>query len=275
MPPRWVIFTDLDGTLLDHATYRWEAATPALARLQAAHIPVVLCTSKTRAETQRIRAELGLRDPFIVENGGAIYLPVGYFPFPLPEARRRDDLDVIELGTSYDRLVRALSEAAAATGMRVRGFAEMTDAEVAALTGLDPQAAGLARQREYDEAFLLETTDEKSQQHFFVRLEQQGLRCVRGGRFWHLMGNNDKGITVRRLTELYRQRDGNITTVGLGDSPNDVDFLRVVDVPILVALRDGTYDPEVCRLLPKIGLAPAPGPAGWNAAILELLETGK
>lgn len=271
---RWVIFTDLDGTLLDAETYRWEAAAEALERLCAAHIPVMLCTSKTRAETEPLRDALGLTDPFVVENGGAIYVPRHYFPFTVPGAHPRSSFEVLELGTPYDKLVHALEEAAAATGVEVRGFFQMSSAEVATLCGLDPEAAARARQREYDEPFVLEARDAEKQERFFARLQQQGLRSVRGGRFWHLMGNNDKGVAVERLTELYRQRDGEISTVGLGDSPNDADFLRAVDVPILVAQPDGSHDEEVRNLIPTARLAPGAGPVGWNAAVLELLERG-
>jgi mannosyl-3-phosphoglycerate phosphatase len=266
-----VVFTDLDGTLLDAKNYRWEAAAPALSQLRAALIPLVLCTSKTRAETEVIRAELGLDDPFVVENGGAIYVRNDYFPFTLPGARSRGNFRLIELGTPYEKLVRALEEAATATGVVVRGFSQMSDKEVAELCGLSRTEAKQARMREFDEAFLLDTQDAKKQERFFSRLQQQELRCVRGGRFWHLMGNNDKGAAVARLLELYRQRDGQITSVGLGDSPTDLDFLRVVELPVLVQLPDGTYDAEVRKQLPHLTLAPAPGPAGWNAAVLEIL----
>ena len=48
--PHLIIFSDLDGTLLDHDDYRWQAADPALARLRAANIPLVLNSSKTVPE---------------------------------------------------------------------------------------------------------------------------------------------------------------------------------------------------------------------------------
>ena len=40
-----MVFTDLDGTLLDHDTYAFDAARPALAALTARAIPVVPVTS--------------------------------------------------------------------------------------------------------------------------------------------------------------------------------------------------------------------------------------
>ena len=42
---RWLVFTDLDGTLLDE-DYGWEAARPAVEALRAASIPIILNSSK-------------------------------------------------------------------------------------------------------------------------------------------------------------------------------------------------------------------------------------
>lgn len=269
---RLIIFTDLDGTLLDHATYRWQAAEPALRRLRLLGIPVVLCTSKTRAEVLPLRKELGLRDPFVVENGGAVCIPRNYFPFALPTARVEAGFQVLELGLRYSNLVRALDEAAKTSGVKVRGFSHMSEKEVAARCGLNRATARLARKREYDEPFLLETGTPKQKERFFRWLQQRGLRWREGGRFCHVMGDNDKGAAVGRLIDLYRQQYGDIRTVGLGDSPNDLDFLRLVDCSVLVAGPDGRHDLELRAKLTQPRLAAGAGPVGWNEALLELLE---
>lgn len=70
-----VIYTDLDGTLLDHHTYSAEAASATLSKLRGLGIPVIPCTSKTVAETRPIAAQLGLDGPMIVENGAAVWIP--------------------------------------------------------------------------------------------------------------------------------------------------------------------------------------------------------
>ncbi|MFQ5663382.1 MAG: HAD-IIB family hydrolase [Terriglobia bacterium] len=269
---RLSVFTDLDGTLLDHNTYRWEAAQPALRRLRARGIPVVLCTSKTRAEVLPLQEALGLRHPFVSENGGAVYVPRNYFPFALPTARVEAGFQVLELGQHYQKLVRALDEAAKTSGVEVRGFNRMTDKEVAQLCRLTRSAARLARRREYDEPFLLVKGTPRQKERFFRWLQQRGLRWRQGGRFYHLMGDNDKGVAVARLIELYRQQYGEIRSAGLGDSPNDLDFLAVVDWAVLVARPDGSHDAEVRAKVPGIRLAAGVGPKGWNDAVLEMLD---
>ena len=78
---RMIIVTDLDGTLLHPRTYSFEEALPALKLVRERGVPLVLCSSKTRAELEVCRKRLDNGHPFISENGGGIYLPAGYFPF--------------------------------------------------------------------------------------------------------------------------------------------------------------------------------------------------
>ncbi len=65
-----VVVSDLDGTLLHRETYSFDEALPGIASLKERAIPVILVSSKTRAEIEPIREALGLEDPFVVENGG-------------------------------------------------------------------------------------------------------------------------------------------------------------------------------------------------------------
>ncbi|MFQ5991103.1 MAG: HAD-IIB family hydrolase [Nitrospiraceae bacterium] len=269
---RFIVFTDLDGTLLDSVTYSWEAAADALHLLRARQIPLVLTSSKTRAEIEPIRSHLQNQYPFIVENGGAIYTPKGLFPFPLEGAAVRGPYQIIELGTPYPRLRAALKEIEGALGVPLRGFGDMPAEEVAERTGLAHPESILAKQREYDEPFLIEG-DASILGALTRQAEARGLHCMTGGRFYHLAGDSDKGKACQILTECYRRLSTGkapVTTVGLGDQPNDLPMLVAVDRPILVQLPTGSYHPGVS--LPNLVRATGIGPAGWNQAILELLR---
>ena len=56
--PPLLVFTDLDGSLLDHDTYDWQPASAWLTRLEQRAIPVIPTTSKTRAELLACNARL-------------------------------------------------------------------------------------------------------------------------------------------------------------------------------------------------------------------------
>jgi mannosyl-3-phosphoglycerate phosphatase len=261
-----VVITDLDGTLLDHQTYSWEPAQPALDALARRDIPVVLCTSKPRAEVEPLRSALANRHPFIVENGGAAFLPRGYFPFAVPAAVSRDGYEAVEFGSPYAELVDALEAATRASRVPVRGFHAMTAEEISERSGLPQEKSRLAKLREYDEPFYI--LDPSRESALLREIERLGKRWTRGDRFFHITGSNDKATAVRRLTELYRQAHGAVTTIGLGDAPNDSEFLSIVDTPILVRSR---FSSALQALVPNGRLTNRPGPEGWNEAILEMI----
>lgn len=263
---RLVIFTDLDGTLLDHDTYSFEPALPALKLLESNEIPLVICTSKTRAEIERYRRLLGNKHPFIAENGGGIFIPEGYFTRGFDFDSKRDGYFVIEPGTPHKELKDALKSISKQTGINIKGISEMGVSEIMKNTGLDEESAKLASKRDYGEPFLIEG-DEDAAEIVKDQIYNKGYRYTRGGRFHHILGANDKGKAVRILTDLYKNEAGYIETVGIGDSLNDLPMLETVDIPVLVQKPDGRYDAGI--RLNNLILADGIGPRGWNSAILK------
>jgi mannosyl-3-phosphoglycerate phosphatase len=264
----WVIFTDLDGTLLDHTTYRWTAARRALAILRRRAVPLVIVTSKTCAEVLPILRALRRREPFVVENGGAIYFPEGYFPSRIAEAAPATrGLRRVKLGAPRRRLVAALIRAGRRGGVRVRSFAAMGAREVAERTGMTLLEARRATRREFDEPFVLLDRTDRAWERLRAEIRRQGFHVTRGSRFFHILGNNDKGAAVHRLMTWFQKAVGTeVRSVGLGDSPNDIPMLRAVDVPVLVGRPgapeglvpwDGTERLCVCWLdSGKVGFCP-------------------
>ena len=269
-----MFFTDVDGTLLDHRTYSWIAARPALRALARGQQPLVIVTSKTHAEVLPLLRELGRREPFVVENGGAIYVPAGYFPFRLAGAKPASQgWERVALGTPYTRLVAALTTAARRAQVGVRGFSQMSAREVAERAGLELVGAQRARHREFDEPFVITEGGMGAWPRLRREIQQLGLHATRGSRFFHIVGKNDKGAAVQRLTAWFRRAepDGTLLTIGLGDSPNDIPLLRAVDCPLVVARPGGRYDRETLRAVPHARRAGGIGPAGWNRAVLRLI----
>ncbi len=264
----WLVFTDLDGTLLDHGTYSFEPARPALEALAAAGVPLILCTSKTRAETECWRRALENTHPFIVENGGAVFVPEGYFPFDAGFDRREAGYGILEFGRPYAELRWALDAIRKATGLPLRGFGDMTVDEIAGRCGFTREDAELAAKREYDEPFI--GADAVALAAVVREAEAAALSVVSGGRFHHLVGGSDKGRAVRAVRELYVKSRGPVRTIGLGDSPNDEPMLRAVDVPVLVRKPGGGHFDGLH--LAGLVIAPYAGPEGWREAVLELLR---
>jgi len=270
---RMLVVTDLDGTLLDDETYDCEAARPALEALRARGVPLILCSSKTRAEMEPLAGRLGLDSPLIVENGGAVVAPARLLPALPARARREGDRVVLSLGTERRELVATLADVAREAGVAVRFFSQMSQAEVLALTGLRPDAAALALKREYDEPFVVvgaSSHDPALDERLDGAARARGLRVTRGGRFHHLTGPTDKGRALRALVQLSPGLAGAFS-IGLGDAANDLPMLQAVDRPIVMPRSGGGFDPVLAATLPHAERAPAPGPGGWARAVLAVL----
>ncbi len=263
-----IVFSDLDGTLLDAATYRYEPARPAIDALAEAGIPLIFCTSKTRPETERWRRVLANVHPFIVENGGAVVVPEGTFGPDVRFDRRDGGYGLLEFGRPYAELRRALAEIRQATGLPLRGFGDMSTGEIAERCGFAQEDAALAAARDYDEPFIGAGANELPR--VGREAERRGLRVIGGGRFQHLSGGSDKGRAVRALRSLYELGRGRVRAVALGDSANDEPMLREADIPVLVPRPGGGPGPALD--VPGLTIAPGPGPEGWRDVVLALLR---
>lgn len=270
MTQRLIVISDLDGTLLDQQTYRYEVCLPTIQKLLSLKIPLILCSSKTRCEILPLWKKLGLHDPFVVENGGAIYFPVGYFSFSVEGAKPRGEFAAIEFGTDISMLRQALAEAARQCQVKVSSFGSMDLDEISALTGLPRDQALLAGMREYDEPFVVE---EQDRQEIYANLAARGLNVIEGDRFSHLTGGNDKGRAVKVLLDLYRRNGPLEISVGLGNSANDLAFLLEVDRPVAIRNPDGTWDAGLQRAIPNIGKSRGVGPDGWRETVEDILAS--
>lgn len=257
-----LVFTDLDGSLLDHDTYEWQPARPWLERLRQAGVPVIPVTSKTRAELMALRLELGLVDsPFIAENGAVIGLPPAWQHARLD----RDPSDPHGLAIKTPGLdigyVRARLEVIRQRlGVKFLAMGEMTLEEIMAYTGLPEPAARQARVREGSEPLIWQD-DDTAIDVFRQALAGDALRLTRGGRFWHVMGEVHKGASMAWLVERFiALRGRKPLTLGLGDGPNDIPMLETADRAVLIPGHHGQrVDVDNANLY----CAAAYGPEGW------------
>jgi len=270
--PKVIIFTDLDGTLLDQETYSFEPAQPALRVIREKDIPLVLSSSKTRAEIEFYRRKLENGHPFISENGGAVFIPKDYFSFQFPYDRETDWFFVLELGTFYPRIIEVLEWIKKETGILIKGFSDLTEKEISSICRLDSKEAELAKEREYDEPFIIEGS-EKEVDLVKEKIKQRGLNYVWGGRFHHILGKNDKGKAVEILKELYENQFFSIFTIGIGDSLNDLPMLRAVDHPIFLKEEDPL--PDVPSSVQNLAIIEGRGPRVWSKVVLNALKEWK
>ena len=252
--PPLIVFSDLDGTLLDHRTYDHRPAQPALDRLEALGIPLILASSKTAAEIAELRHALGRPDcPAIVENGAGILEP---------------DSNTGDGQGDYPRLRAALAALPNDLRSGFVGFADLGVEGVARVTGLAPKVAERAAERRFSEPGLWQAEPEDLDR-FLAALAEAGVTGRRGGRFLTLSFG---GTKADRMGEI-AARFGTPPSVAAGDAPNDREMLETADYGIIVANLHGNPLPELAgEAEGRVIRTREPGPAGWNIAMLDLLE---
>jgi mannosyl-3-phosphoglycerate phosphatase family protein len=259
--PIYLVATDLDGTLLDHDSYSCEPARPMLDQLEMLRIPVVFVSSKTRSEILALRRELDNEHPFIVENGAAALIPAGYFTRMPAGCVERDGYWVRDFAPPRSTWTSLLDALRTRFPGAFQDFSTAGIDGIVAMTGLSPQAAALANEREYSEPVQWRGTD-RDLAAFLAAVDAEGGRALRGGRFISIAGDADKGRAWCWLREVYALAAGGaqIYDLGLGDGQNDIPLLEVTrtaapipaqgrPLPVLerdggVLVAKGLYGPE-------------------------------
>jgi mannosyl-3-phosphoglycerate phosphatase len=264
-----IIFTDLDGTLLDHHTYSWQAAQPAIDLCHRQGVPIILNSSKTRAELVVLQEKLSISDPFISENGGGVFFSENRVKEPPTGSILDGGYWKWGLGASYETLVQGLKELRTLLGWPMIGFSDMSIEEISKCTNLDLKASRLAAMREFDEPFIIPDNASVDVEALMNAARDKGFRVTPGGRFYHLHGNNDKGQALEKLRGWYEEKHHELYTIALGDSPNDFPMLQKANCAVLV--RSDRRFPDLKNRFPDLRVTKEIGPSGWNTAVINIL----
>ncbi len=267
-PADWLIVTDLDGTLLDHHTYSFEAAKKTLKALKQHKIPVVINSSKTTREIEQLRLSLQNKHPFIVENGSAIMVPEHYFSTHIKEARLRGHFWEVIIGSSRDQITSQLNRLPSKIKSRYRSYHQSKISDIVKITGLSSAEAALSMDRHYTEPLQWLGTAEQREE-FLQYIQTQKIHYTEGGRFIHLMGNTNKGNATKWLANHYQQEyKKNIKVIALGDGKNDIDMLKAADIAIVI--RSPVNDPPTFDHPHKI-VSNHTGPTGWAETLEDII----
>ena len=253
----WIV-TDVDGTLMDHS-YDLTPAKETIIKLKELEIPVILCTSKTASEVKVIQKDLGLNDPYIVENGAAIY----------SNSDTEGSWEII-LGESYQKLEYILKKLSYDIDFQLIPLNDLSDSEANSLTGLSGNSLNLMRDRHWSMPFLNPPDHlEEDLKQFCKKYE---VVIFRGNRMSHLLSkNSSKGKAIKKLKEF--SKNSNLKIIGLGDSPNDLPLLQEADYRIVISSINGPNK----KLLEDLNdlnyvISEEPHGVGWQKEVKNILR---
>lgn len=264
-PKTWLVFTDLDGTLLDHHTYSYAPAQAALDALKARQIPLMLNSSKTLAELNALAQALHLSSPLVAENGSVIAW----------KDTTQDEPDNFRLewtGADYQTITDTLDHLRSRHNYHFEGFHDWQVSDIIQHTGLSEAAAQAAQQRQGTEPLLWHDSVE-NREKFHAELQAAGLKLKKGGRFWHVMGQTDKVKAMQHVTQHYAAKwQAKPFVIALGDGPNDQSMLAAADVAVRIhnpqsSLFELPENPQQIQINTV-----KTGPYAWNETLLHLLS---
>lgn len=259
------VYTDLDGTLLDHHTYDWLPAADAIKALLERHVLIIPSTSKTAEELDSWLTILGLSGYGVVENGGMILLPKDHEHWHVKQPDWvGKNANGLLLSRPYKEVCQWLDATRARQEFLFQGFHDVDLATVMDWTGM-PAAAALAAQSRHC-AEPIQWQGDAASQASFIRLAQSaGWSVTRGGRFLHIGSQIDKVQGVCWL-QLHLPKPG--YWLALGDGENDRSMLEQAHRAAIIPQPNGRYldldRSDAYR-------AHYPGPRGWAEAVTHWL----
>lgn len=267
-----VIFTDIDGTLLDSYFPDLNRAKKLVEKTLQNGIHLILCSSKTELEQDLIRSNIQLKEPFIVENGGATIIPLGYFKkSKFNHSKKFQNKYIIETGGSSSKIRSLLKKIRTKHKINFKGTSDLSIAELSKITKLSEDYAKRMIKRKYSETIV--QIDSKDMPNFVINVEELGLKVIPGGQYFDITLGNDKGTAAKILMDIFRKEyENNVIFFGIGDSKNDESMLSLMNLPILVQKSDTSWQNLRIDSLQKVN---GIGTKGWEVALEIILNYNK
>jgi mannosyl-3-phosphoglycerate phosphatase len=264
-----IILTTFDSSLFNVKDESYQLVKTAISFLQARKIPLITITNKTQAEIEELNLVLNLKESLIVEYGSAVLIPLKCDHFLVSETSLDGEYYVKQLGCTYIEARAALKVIQSIVRINnLRGFGDLSETEIQALTGLSIKEVKQAKTREFSEMFV--TPQDVDKKEIIATAEEFGFQALIGDNLSCLVGAEASvKEAVNWLKTNYQPLNplAKVVTVGLANSNNsnnDLEMLEAVDIPVMIANQKEIDSNLIVKEWRTTG---ATGLAGWVEAV--------
>ena len=254
-----VIFTDLDGSLLHRDTFTFDPIKNYIKSLINDGIIIIPNSSKTEKEIEKFNEELGVKLPYISENGSSIQglnIINANFPDKIVLSREKEELIKIFKDKVPEQLKNKCVQ-----------ISEISKKEQEKIFGQKDDNLKNALNRKYTSPFLFKG-DKNEQNKLSKILSSNSLTLQEGGRVINLCDDINKVKSMNKVMKILKKTEDKIKSIAVGDNYNDLDMLRNSDVPCLVFNDNFKLDQiNINNLI----FSNMPSPEGWADVIKKAL----
>ena len=256
-----LIFTDLDGSLLDRDTFKFDKILQYIKNLISKGIFIIPNSSKTKNEIDSFNKELDEDLPFIVENGAAIYnLNLINASFPEKISLSREISEILDI---FNNKISKKYKS------KCKFIKNLTSDKQLQIFGQSKEKVKLAMKREYSIPLLYDGS--KAEKVDLIKsVNNAGLSLHEGGRLINLCDKISKSQAMKHVVKIFKKiGKEKLITIGVGDNFNDLDMLKNSDIPCLVFNDKFTMEKiniDNCLVSKK------PAPEGWEEVVKLALD---
>ena len=256
-----IIFTDLDGSLLNKDTFRFDEIEDYFRKLISIGIKIIPNSSKTESELLDFNKEYNLNLSFIAENGSSINglnLIHKNLPQTILMSRTVDIIyEIFNKYIPYDLKQKIILISKLDTNKQENIF------------GLPLNKIKLAMDRKHSIPIQFKGS-EVEKNEFIKRINNAGLTVQTGGRIMNICDKVNKSKAIAKTLELISNEIQNeIITIGVGDNQNDMDMLKVTDYSCLV--KNDNFDSSLINI-DNLIKSSEPSPLGWADVIKTAIQ---
>ena len=253
------IFTDLDGSLLHRDTFKFDLIKDYIVSLVDRGIIIIPNSSKTEIEIEKFNEKLGVKLPYISENGSSIKglnLINANFPNKIVLSREKEELIEIFNDKVPEQLKNKCIE-----------ISKVNKKEQERIFGQKDDKLKDALNRKYTLPFLF-NGDKSEKKKLFGILKSNSMTLQEGGRVLNLCDNIDKVKSMKKVIKILEKTEDKIRSIAVGDNYNDLDMLKNCDIPCLVFNDKFKLDQiNIDNLI----FSNQPSPEGWADVVKKAL----
>ena len=255
-----MIFTDLDGSLLNHDNFDFKKIKSFILQCLSIGIKIIPNSSKTKKEIDFFCDQLGERLPYIVENGSAIH------NIDIVSSDFKEVNNSLVFSRTVEEILEIILKEVPKNLIDKCSFVKDMNRKMQKQTlGLSEEFLPFALNRDYSIPFTFNGSDQIINE-FKLILEKLDLKLHEGGRVFNISDNCSKGSAMKTLvSKIKKDISLNPYIIVVGDSPNDISMLEEANQPCVVPL------PNKCNLkdlkFNNILRAKQSAPEGWEEVI--------